>query len=116
MEIKTFSTPASFEGLNKLKDGSWSLRFYTQELSKEDLSVADDFHGGFGWLMFKENEFTIDDIPTDEANDETKSPSQRLRGVLYLYHKQQGGKPENFNRWYRAWIEKRIDEIKEKLI
>lgn len=50
------------------------------------------------------------------AEPTSKSPSQRLRGVLYTYWSQQlSHKHPDFKVWYENWIEKKIAEIKEYL-
>lgn len=59
------------------------------------------------------------DEPSEEKMDiqtdlETKTPSQRLRGVIYVYYSQKGIK-EDFDTFYRNQMEKIIDKIKSYL-
>ena len=40
-----------------------------------------------------------------------KSPSQRLRAVLYLYWEQNTNRKKPFKQMYEEWMEKKINEI-----
>lgn len=116
MEIKAFTIPAMVYDYRDLKDGGLSIIFHsTLEVTDEDLLEIRKRRGSVGHLLFKENEFDIEDIPEDDVEDERKTASQRLRAVLYYLHKQKGGKKEDFPRWYRRWMEAKIDSIKEDL-
>ena len=68
-----------------------------------------------GWLLFSPNTIQEENIPDEKAElDEGKSPSKRLRSVLFILWKQRG-KQGDFETYYRAQIERLIDQIKEKL-
>ncbi len=54
-----------------------------------------------------------DDVPLDEG--ESKTPSQRLRAVLFVYWKEVKGGKGDFNAWYRGIMEKLIEQYKGKL-
>ena len=45
---------------------------------------------------------------------ETKTPSNRLRNTLYVLWEQEGGKGE-FDEFYKRYMEKFIDLVKDKL-
>lgn len=100
-------------GFSSRSDGSASLRFTTQELSSDEFKLLKDSLNAFGWLCFKEN--IIPEIPQEPAEeDKDKSPSKRLRAVLFIQWKQE--KPfSDFESWYRKEMEIYIDKIKEKL-
>lgn len=105
--------PAYFTRFGSRADGSAGLSFATQELSSEDfMSLSQDLNK-FGWIVFKENSVTADDIPEEDAM-EGKKPSQRLRATLYVLW-EQSGKKGDFESYYRAQIEKVIEYIKKKL-
>lgn len=57
------------------------------------------------------------DLPEIDATiyDEAKSPSQRLRSVIFLYHQQKGGDKKNFREYYLKSMERIIDSYKDKL-
>ena len=111
---KTFQVPGSLVRANPMKDGGMSLGFYTQDLSSKEKVQLMDFLHSFGWLLFKENEFSDSDIPKDDASDDTKKPSQRLRSVIFIYWKQQGSKGD-FDQFYNQKMEFIISQFKERL-
>ena len=111
---KPFTVAASLEGVSPHKDGTMGLRFNTQELGVGDKVELLERFNQFGWLLFSPNEIAEDDIPSDEAVKEGKSPAQRLRGVMYVYWKEKEI-DEPFIVWYGRQIEKVIDSFKERL-
>lgn len=90
------------------------LGITTNELSVEDKLIVAEFYGKFGFVLFKSNEFSTADIPKEEAEDASKTPSKRLRAVLFILWKQMGEKGD-FEQYYRTQIEKIIDHLKAKL-
>ena len=70
-----------------------------------------------GWLIFKESQIIPEDIPDyDPATfDQIKSPSQRLRAVLFVYWKEVKGGQGDFESFYRAQVERIIEQYKDKL-
>jgi hypothetical protein len=105
--------PAILVGFSSHADGGAGIRFTTNELMGEDYVNLAGHKGKFGWLIFNENEVQDEDIPKMEA-EETKTPSQRLRAVLFVLWKQEGSKG-NFEDYYRSRMEKLIDVLKNKL-
>ncbi len=112
-ELK-FQAAAILTTLSYTKDGGVRLGFHTQELSDEDKLILSKFHDKFGFVMFKSNEFTTADIPKEDAEDTAKTPSKRLRAVLFVMWKQHGEKGE-FETYYRTQVEKIITHLKSKL-
>jgi len=109
-----FRVPAHLKSYRDLVDGSANLTFETPELSDEDLLIIRKFRNLAGWLLFSENEIQEKDIPKEQAEKDTKTPSRRLRDVLFIYWKQLG-EPETFDIWYSKVMEKYINAVKEKL-
>jgi hypothetical protein len=108
--------PVIFDSAVRRKDRSISLRFTsTLELSTEDFSELDRRASSTGWLLFRPNAFDADDVPQDDAPDDGKRPSQRLRAVLFLWWKQNTDHSETFQHFYERQIEKRINAIKDEL-
>lgn len=91
-----------------------SIRFYSQETTPEEKLQLLKFHQSFGYIFFKENKFTDSDIPKDDASDDTKKPSQRLRSVIFIYWKQKGSKGD-FDQFYNQKMEFIISQFKERL-
>jgi len=116
MDKKTFQAPAILTRVGTLSDGGLSLNFHTQELSNEEKALLMEYNQKYGWLLFKENIFEEVEIPKDNApSDEQKSPSQRLRAVVFLLSKQKGILPEKFEEYYRKIMEGFINNVKDKL-
>jgi hypothetical protein len=72
------------------------------------------YYQKFGWLLFRENELTAEDIPNEDADFEGKTPSKRLRAVLFVYWKQKGEQGD-FEDFYRAKMNELTEYIKTKL-
>lgn len=107
-------TKATITRISALSDGGLSIGLHTQELSTSEKALLMDYAGLLGWFLFKENEFSDGDIPELDVADENKTPSQRLRSVLYIYW-QQKKITEEFNVWYRKKMEEIILYFKDKL-
>lgn len=109
-----FQAPAILTRISYTKDRGLSLGFHTNELSDEDKIIAARYHGCFGFLLFKQNQFTEEEIPAGDATDEGKSPSQRLRSVLFVLWKQRGATGD-FEGFYRDQLEAAINRVKRLL-
>jgi hypothetical protein len=101
------------------KDKSFSLTFSTYELTPEQVMVVNELHGKMGVLYFADKEvLSADEVDVLDSVDielEKKSYSQRLRGVLFVLHKQLGGNESNFKGFYEQQMEHFITSIKNKL-
>ena len=106
--------PAILTGFSTKLDGGASVRFATNELTDTDVLELKRHQGQFGWLAFRENSFKIADLPQEQAEDKQKTPSKRLRAVLFVRW-QQLGKQGDFENYYRTQMEKIIDYLKTKL-
>lgn len=117
--MKTVQFQAILDGVTKKKDGTLSLKLGTQELDSEETARLFDFGNKQIWVAFAETELTENDLDIPEVLTEFKSdrsPSERLRGVLYLYwDKKIKSTGTTFDTWYREYMEKIINNIKEKL-
>ena len=114
MDEKKFQAPAILTSISYSKDGGMRLGFTTNELTDEDKLIAAKFYQKFGFVLFKSNQFSLVDIPREEAEESHKTPGQRLRGVLFKKWKQEGITTD-FEVWYRTEMEKFIDKIKSQL-
>lgn len=95
----------------------------TQEnITPEQLSELFALHDKVGWFFFldkpevKINRSDLPDIPDVSLEDGEKSPSQRLRAVLYIYWQQRTDKTQDFELFYRRWMERTIESIKQQLL
>lgn len=106
--------PAGLVGVNDLKDRSSKLTFETRELTNSEFTALRDVRGSEGWLAFSLNEIQDKEIPTDIAETGTKTPSQRLRAVLFVLWKQEKSLLD-FDIWYKSKMEGIINQLKNKI-
>jgi hypothetical protein len=117
--MKRFIKQATFTKYNTRKDKSCSITFVTDyEVTPDDVAELHRVLDHHGILYFsdkgnltKEEIEAIDDV---DVELEGKSKSQRLRNVLYILYKQQGEIGE-FKDFYSIWMEKIIQNFKDKL-
>lgn len=113
---KRFQVAATLEGISTLKDGGASVRFHTQELNNDDKSILFDFANSFGHLLFSANEVKEDELKLEAIRKDTvgKSPSQRMRAVIFKLWEQNGRKGD-FDTYYGTLMESLLNQLKEKL-
>jgi hypothetical protein len=117
MSRRVIQLPVVFDGANRRKDRSLSLRLSTmQEVSNPEFAEIDKVVGRPGYLLFSENEFSEADIPLADAPTERgdKTPSQRLRAILYRVWEKEG-KRGDYDLWYRAEMSRIMDAYKTEL-
>lgn len=114
-------TTATFDGYQRRKDKSVSLRFITQELTSSEVMNIDSTLDQFGIVYFrgeeKMNTEEIDQLDAIDLDvyDEPKSQSQRLRNVLYILWRQEGSVGD-FKKYYKQTTDKIIQHFKDKII
>jgi len=107
-------TPAILTSVGTTSDGGLRMSFNTQELSDEDKLIAMKYHKQFGYLAFKPNQYALEDLPKEQAEDKNKTVSKRIRAVLFILWKQEGKKGD-FEAFYRDRGEKIIEWLKKKI-
>lgn len=114
MDDNAFIVSAQFSAASTLADRGMSLRFKTPELDlAEQVTIMNQSHN-LGWLMFKTNKIQDSEVPKTDAPSGEKTPSQRLRGVIYRYYTQLNKKTD-FEVFYRNQMNKIIDKYKQVL-
>lgn len=115
-----FTVEAILTRAASLADGGLTVGFHTKELNADEKAKIMDFHNKNGWLLFSPNKLKDEDIPKADAEYETKTPSQRLRAVLYILWQQNDGRIDDdridFEQFYRDRMEKLINQVKDKLV
>ncbi len=113
--------PAQFDGYAPRKDGTFSLRFVTQEQTPQDVANLHQMLNGFGYLYFKaENALTpeevkqLDELDTD-LHDNAKTQSQRIRNILHVAYKQNDRGYREFKDFYKHMTERFIQKWKDSL-
>ena len=112
--------PAFLESYRSLKDRTLKLVYETSELSPEQISVMHTSVTKSGFLAFNTDPFSTKDLAfiSDmkvEYDDPTKTPSKRLRGVLYRNWEQDPDGYKTFEDYYRSKMEVIIVHFKGKL-
>lgn len=111
---------AQLEGYRSLKDRSIKITFESQELNPQELLGIAENLNAFGYLAFKKEPFgeqerlTIAQLESD-YEDKAKTPSKRLRGVLYRNYEQKNDGFDSFSKYYDHHMEKIIEHFKSKL-
>ena len=110
---------ATFERATRRKDKSVSFTFITSlEQTSEEFIEMDRLLGDTGIVYFKaDGNLTQEEIDAIEEIDievEGKTKSQRLRNVLYVYHKE-SAMENRFSEFYADEMEKIIQHYKNKL-
>jgi len=93
--------------VSTLVDGGLKIEVLTQELKPEDTTKLFQLKGKSGFAVFKPARITEEDIiklPEEIREFKSdKTPSQRLRAVIYLNWKQTSQK-ETFDTYYRKQV------------
>lgn len=120
MDKITFQTSAEISQIKTMSDRGIRVQIDTPELKPEEAAILFGLKDteGLCWVAFKSIPLQEKDLEIPEVIDkdvDTKSPSQRLRNVLYRYW-EQNKKGLDFEMFYKRQIESFITRIKEKLI
>lgn len=113
--MKSISTPAIIEGLSARKDRSLGLRVTTPELTPEEKALFFELQGvNIDIVITPKDEPNPEDYKIEVSDIDTKSPSQRMRSVLFILWKQDNEGLE-FAEYYRRHMEKLIEYLKAKI-
>lgn len=117
-EKKPVQFSAQIDTVRTLKDGGLKITIETQELHSDEKTILFDFANKQIWALFKAIEPRAEEIDIIEPATEfksDKSPSQRLRAVLFRYYEQNYSNQKTFNEFYAQIMEKIINRYKDKL-
>lgn len=116
--MKGILLPAYVEGIASRKDKTVKIILGTQELSPEKAGELFSINGQLVTAYVSPSEITTGDmeiIDSIEPDLPGKSPSERMRNVLYLMWK---NNPEGFkdqHTHYLHYMERMIDKLKTQL-
>lgn len=98
----------------RVRDDMLSLKLITaQEVTEETFTLIDAYRGVNGWFFFGPDKPKVSDIPdTNAVVEGDQTPSQLLRGVLWLLHQKRGGTQESWPAFYSREMER----IRQKVI
>lgn len=94
-------------------DGSLSIRFCTSELATDEKVALMELQNQVIKVLLQPKDAEPVGLKEFKNKFEDKTPSQRLRAVLFVLWKETDGTGE-FDDFYRRRINSIIDKIKEK--
>lgn len=110
--------PVVIAGLATKVDNSIKITLETRELGSDGGAKLFSLRGQEAWILIAPNEFDEESVtvPKEKADASmgSKTPSQRLRAVLYRTW-EQSKSGVDFESYYKATLEKVIDQFKERL-
>ena len=103
----------------RLKDKGWKVTIHTQELRPDSVAVLAELCDDYIKVLLTDENISdkmIKDFSEMEINlkEAAKTPSERLRGVLYVYWEQHGI-DEPFETFYLKKMNNIIETVKSKL-
>lgn len=118
-EKKIFKAQAIVSKITTMHDRTLRLQIDCLELPADQEALIFSARHASGWVLFAESELQVEDVadlPEIQVNKNEKTPSQRLRAVLYRLWEQSNRitYPE-FEIFYRAKIDRLIEGYKLKL-
>lgn len=106
---------AEIGSISSRKDKSLSFRVITGEIPPEHMASFFPLTGCNVTILITPHEQEEGDEPVEVKSEaEQKTPSSRLRSILFVHWKQLG-KPGEFSSFYSATMEKYIEHVRSKL-
>lgn len=118
MDRQVIQLPVVLVNVSDKKDRSCVLRYETRELTNNEFAILRDRRDMEGWLAFAPNEVQPEEIPEEDAEVGSETPSQKLRKAIYVLWKQRAEKGEttlNKDEYYKTYMEKIRQNILDKL-
>lgn len=110
---KAFSCPVIIGGVSTRSDGGLTVRMTTPELNPEEMAAVFELQNCELKMFLKQDGADLSKLTEVKGQFDTKTPSQRLRAVLFILWKETDG-TGSFEDFYRRRIDAIIDKIKEK--
>lgn len=112
---------AILESFRSLKDKTIKISFETQEPTAEQMQEIAMNNQKYGYLVFSGNQLSDEQLLEIEKSkndlyDSSKTPSKRLRNVLYIWWQKDNKGYKEFNDYYLYQMERIINNVKDKLI
>ncbi len=117
-DTNSIQLPVIVDSVRDLKDRSCKLGIVTRELSDDEFILLRNLRGLEYWMTLIPNAVQDIDIPKEPAEVERKSPSRRLRAVIYILFSQlkdKGSIKTDFESYYNQAMESLIQKVKNKL-
>ena len=117
-DLSIFAVPSTIVKVETMSDRTLKLRVdTTRELPAGDEAKIMHLRGTQGWFVYSDKEVTESDIPDVDIDHEVseKSPSQRLRNIVWVHWDKNTNKQKTFDIYYREVMDKIINKLKEDL-
>lgn len=108
-----FTAQSVISGIRTLADRTIRLTVDCQEMPAESEAELFKLRNNPGWFAFKESQIEAIELPRETVEFNQKSPSERLRNVIFVYHQKRGGKPEDFELFRTQQMERIIQQYKD---
>lgn len=111
--------PAIIEGISTRKDRTVRISIGTQEMTPETAAQLFRLANQYAYVAIKPEDFVgeeiaaIDDLSTE--GEQVRTPSKRLRSVLYINYKQDAEGYNDFRDYYLHKMERIIEHFKGRL-
>ena len=120
---KIFTAPGVISKIVTMADRTIRVQVDCQEMNPDEEVVILQARNKLGWFLFGESEIIEEDIKLPDyrpVEKRDKTPSQRLRAVLWRLWEQKGkkdiyGQPCDSDTYYRQIMESLIGKYKEML-
>ncbi len=109
---------ADLNSFGSRADGSMRLSFTTGIVTNDQLLIINALKNSTGFLLFKDGQITKDEVDIIDSADvdiSTKTPSQRLRNVLFRNFEQNNKGCRDFKEYYIIHMERLIEQLKGRL-
>jgi hypothetical protein len=115
MAIKALQVQTVIGSVSSRKDKSLRLSVTTPELSTTERAKFMDMQGVLCETLFQPADVPFAEIDKVETDMDQKSPSQRLRNVLYILFKQNPEGHDLFPAYYNHKMEGILEHLKGKI-
>ena len=112
--MKAIKTNANITSISSRADNSLRLSVVTPELTPAEQVEFLRLKNTNIDLYIKPNDYEIEDIQEIKTEIDEKTPSQRLRNVMFVLWKKLGGQGD-FKAYYEQTMNKLIEKYKDKI-
>lgn len=113
--------PATIENIATRSDGSIKVVIGTQIIEPDKVGQLFQLRNKLGYVALKEANFQPDETDAlteidSDLKNLGKTPSQRMRNVLFILFKQNNEGYQTFNEYYNSKTEIVIEHFKSKIL
>jgi hypothetical protein len=119
--MKAIIIPAQIEGIATRSDKTLKIVIGTQEMPPDEAGRLFAMNQRLSYIAIKEENFESNEVKLIEGLDasgedaKNRTPSQRLRAILYVLFKEDSRGHDSFDSFYSQHMEKLIQHFKDKL-